>query len=133
VREWKQLGGRTLLWLSLAGIFVIWLANLLGWWWLASLIGLVLGLVAPTGRGMITAGAAGAGGWALGLLWVAIHDPIVPTAQALTITLGMGTSAAVSIFVTILMGAILAASAAWLGRALRSAARPRAEPSRSSA
>jgi hypothetical protein len=72
---------------------------------------------------MLTAGCSGAGGWALGLVWVAIHDPIGPTAQALTEMLGLGSSAIVSLFLTVLLGMLLALSGAWLGSALRAVSR----------
>lgn len=113
------LEGKLLLTAALVGALIIWLGNLGGLWWLAMAEGLVLGLLAPNWRGLAAAVGAGAVGWGLGLLWDAVENPIGSTASAITETLGMGSSAAVAILVTLLLGAILAASAAWLGRSLQ--------------
>jgi hypothetical protein len=126
-----RLDRRMLIGLCVAGAVTVFLGNLLGWWWIAAVIGLLLGLLAPDRRGILVALIAGASGWALGVVWVAVQEPILPTARALSETFELGSSAAVSIVVTILVGALLATSAAWLGRALHIVVIARAANSRS--
>lgn len=95
---------------------------LIGWWWLTAPVGLVLGLALPGKRGLPAALIAGAAGWGLGLLWVAARNPIVPTASAITAVMGLGSSAAVSLLLTLVIGALLALAPAWLGSSVRRAA-----------
>lgn len=110
--------------LALLGALVIWLSNEGGLWWMTMLVGLILGFLIPSGRGILAAAVTGVAGWGLGLLWLAIQTPIGSTASAVSVTLGVGTGPLAAIVLTLALGGGLAASFAWLAVSIQRFARP---------
>jgi hypothetical protein len=100
-----------------AGVVVIWLGGLLGWWWLTPLVGLALGLaLSPTRRALLVALIAGGLGWGLPLALLALSAPVAPLAAAVEGVVGLpAAGGALVVLVTLLVGAGLSVVGAWVG------------------
>lgn len=105
----------------LSGTALIWLGQILGFWWLALVIGLVLGFtIIPTKFALALALLSGGLGWGLPLLYRSTHLAIGNTAAVVASIVGIGsTNGWIIIVFTILLGMLLCLSAAWMGIALR--------------
>jgi hypothetical protein len=97
-------------------------AGLFGLWWASPLAGLSLGLLYGRKRAISAAAVSGLLGWGLGLVWQETRMSLGPVANAVAGIMGVGSGVAV-VALTLLISALLAASAAWVGVALRSLGR----------
>jgi hypothetical protein len=100
---------------------LIWLGQLLGYWWLALIIGLLLGIaVIPARFALLLAALSGGLGWSLPLFYRSTYLPIGNTASMVGSILGLGsTDGWIIILLTVLLGILLCLSAAWVGITLR--------------
>jgi hypothetical protein len=106
---------------TIAGIAVIWAGNLFGLWWLATALGVALGLSLPRAGAAIAAAAiAGVLGWGLPLLQQSLSVPIGRTASVVAGIMGFGAgNGAIVVAVTLLLAVLLAVTGAWVGSAAR--------------
>ena len=119
--------GPVLPWLlaCLAGVVIVAVGALAGWWFLPFLAGLGTGLAARYGRLRLRAAlpaavAVAAAGWGAALAWLALRDglPEAGVARAIAALAGLPASATAAIAVTLVVAALQAAAGVWLGRAL---------------
>ncbi len=115
---------------TLLGAAVIWATTLLGLWWFALVVGVVIGLAIDDAPGAVgSAGVAGVLGWALPLLWQAfvLKQPVWTTATIFADALGFGIQQALEFTAATLFAAlVLCEAGAWVGTALRLLTRPTA-------
>ena len=107
----------------LIGTTLIWLGQILGFWWLALIIGLVLGFtIMPARLALVLALLTGSLGWGLPLLYRSTHLAIGREASVVASIVGIGsTNGWIIVVLTILLGMLLCLSSAWTGIALRQA------------
>ena len=107
----------------LTGTALIWLGQILGFWWLALAIGLVLGFtIIPARLALVLALLTGSLGWGLPLLYRSMHSAIGKAAAVVASIVGIGNANGwIIIVLTILLGMLLCLSSAWTGIALRQA------------
>jgi hypothetical protein len=99
--------------LALAGV-------LLGLWWTPFATGLALSALDRRGRITVPAGAAiGLLAWAVPLVAIHARYGLGPTASSLAAIMGFGHQGVLPLILTLLVGALLGASGAWLGAAAR--------------
>jgi hypothetical protein len=105
----------------LIGTALIWLGQLIGLWWLALVIGLLLGLtVTPAKFALVLALLSGGLGWGLPLLYHSTYLAIGKTASVVASIVGIGsTNGLIIIALTVLLGMLLCLGSAWVGIALR--------------
>ena len=105
----------------LIGTALIWLGQILGFWWLALVIGLVLGFtITPARFALVLALLTGSLGWSLPLLYRSTYLAIGKEASVATSIAGIGSANGwILIVLTILLGMFLCLSSAWTGTALR--------------
>jgi hypothetical protein len=102
------------------GTIAIWIANLVGLWWVTPLFGFLIGLLPlPGRRSYAVAALAGAVGWGLGLLWLNFQESVGSAASVVAGIMGFGSHGSVVIVLTLLLAAILGLVGAWIGRSLR--------------
>jgi len=102
--------------LALAAVF-------LGLWWAPFVVGVALGALGRRARVAVPAGAAiGLVAWAIPLAAVHIQYGLGPTTQSLAAIIGFDHQGGVPVVVTLLVGTLLGATGAWLGRAAHSVA-----------
>ncbi len=111
---------------TIAGIAVVWAGNLFGLWWLATVLGVVLGLsLLRAGVAIATAAIAGVLGWGLPLLQQSLSLPIGRAASVVAGIMGFGAgNGAIVIAVTLLLALLLAVTGAWVGSTFRRLFRP---------
>jgi len=99
--------------LALAGV-------LLGLWWAPFVVGVALGALDRSARVAAPAGAAtGLLAWAVPLAMIHVGYGLGPTAGSLAAIMGFGRQGLLPVILTLLVGALLGASGAWLGSAAR--------------
>ena len=109
-----------------AGTAGSWAACDAGAWWLTFLIGVVIGMVLRGRTALPAAAAAGALGWGLPLAWLQETVGLGAAASALGGIIGYpGLGGVVPTLFTLVTGALLAATGAWLGLAVRRLFPPR--------
>ena len=111
LRFWLVLGGATVL--SAAGAAF-------GDWWIAFAAGLAAGILLPSARQAIAAGAAsGLLGWAIPLIYLQFTYGLGPTATVLAGILGVAgaQSGAVPVVLTCAIGLLLGLAGSWLASA----------------
>jgi hypothetical protein len=114
------------LWLlaCLAGVVIIAVTALQGWWFVPFLVGLAAGLAARYGlwRLRVTLSATvvvAAAGWGAALWWLVRGDlPEGAVAREIAALAGLPAHALVAVVATLLVAVIQAAAGLWLGRAL---------------
>jgi len=106
--------------------FLVGLAGvLLGFWWAPFAAGVFIGLVTRRGRVAIPAGGvAGAVAWLLPLAAIQARFGIGPTAASLAAIMGFGRQGTLAIALTVVVGALLGLTGAWLASSLRLLQRP---------
>ena len=93
---------------------------LFGFWWAPFLVGVAVGVVLPRARAAIpTAGAIGLLSWLVPLAATHARYGLGPTATSLAAIMGFDHAAAVPVFLTLLVGALLGLAGGWLGSAGR--------------
>jgi Na+/citrate or Na+/malate symporter len=111
--------------LGIAALFIatalIWLGLHLGFWWLALVIGLLLGFtIQPVKFALVLALLSGGLGWGLPLLYRSTYLAIGRTTEVVASIVGLdSTNGWIIIVLTILLGTLLCLSSAWTGTALR--------------
>ena len=107
--------------LVLIGTTLIWLGQLLSFWWLALIVGLLLGLIImPAKLALALALFSGGLGWGLPLLYHSAYMAIGNNASVVASIVSIGnTNGWIIIVITILLGMLLCVSSAWTGIALR--------------
>ena len=112
---------------TVLGTTIVWLTGAWGWWWVALVLGLVVGLMV---RRRLACWCVGLGsgllGWGLPLAWMSISSPVARASTDLSSLMGYSFSA-MAVLVTLVVGSALGACGTWLGRALRAYA-PAAAP-----
>ncbi len=105
----------------LLGGLVALAGGLLGLWWAPFIVGLALGAIQPRAR-IALAGGAGAGllAWLIPLAVAHERYGLGPTARSLAAIMGFDHQAAVPVILTLLVGALLGITGAWLAGAIRS-------------
>ena len=99
--------------LALAGV-------LLGLWWAPFATGLALGLLDRRARVVVPVGGAiGLVAWAIPLAAIEVRYGLGATAAGLAAIMGFGHQGLVPIALSLLVGALLGVSGAWLGGAAR--------------
>jgi len=106
--------------------FLVGLAGMLfGYWWATFIAGALIGLVARRGRAAVPTGAlAGAVAWLLPLIAIQARFGIGPTAGSLAAIMGFGHQGILPILLTVVVGALLGLTGAWLASALQLLLRP---------
>jgi hypothetical protein len=106
--------------------FLVGLAGvLLGYWWAPFVAGAFTGLVTRHGRVSVPMGGlAGAAAWLLPLLAIQVRYGIGPTAGSLAAIMGFGRQGIVAIVLTVVVGALLGLTGAWLASAARALVQP---------
>lgn len=98
---------------------------LLGYWWAPFVAGAFIGLVTRSGRLAIPLGGlAGAVAWLLPLAAIQARYGIGPTAGSLAAIMGFGHQGVLAIVLTLVVGALLGLTGAWLVSAVRLLLRP---------
>lgn len=98
---------------------------LLGYWWAPFLAGAFIGLVTRRARVAIPVGGlSGAAAWVLPLAAIQAQYGIGPTAGSLAAVMGFGDQGSVAIVLTLVVGALLGLTGAWLTSAVRLLLRP---------
>jgi hypothetical protein len=98
---------------------------LLGYWWAPFLAGAFIGLVSRRARVAIPLGGlSGAVAWALPLAAIQARYGIGPTAGSLAAIMGFSRQGSVAIVLTLVVGALLGLTGAWLTSAARMLVRP---------
>ena len=107
--------------IGIVGVTIIWLALLAGFWWLTSVIGLLIGLfLRPAGVGLLSSLCIGGFGWGLPLAIMATNAPVGNVANAIEGAIGLSTTNGVLIIVlTVGLGCILSMLGTWVGIAGR--------------
>ena len=99
--------------LALAGV-------LLGYWWAPFVIGLVFGAQERRSRVAVPAGAAiGLVAWLIPLAVAHERYGLGPTAQSLAAIMGFGHQGTIPVVLTLVVGALLGLTGAWLASAAR--------------
>ena len=103
------------------GTALIWLGQVFGLWWLALVIGLMLGFVIVPGRFALgLALLCGGLGWGLPLLYRASYLAIGRDAGVVASIIGVGSGNGwIIITLTVGLGTVLCVCATWTGIALR--------------
>jgi hypothetical protein len=106
--------------------FLVGLAGvLLGFWWAPFVAGAFIGLVTRRGRVAIPVGGlAGGVAWLLPLAAIQVRYGIGPTAGSLAAIMGFGRQGILAIALTVVVGALLGLTGAWLVSSLRLLLRP---------
>lgn len=106
--------------------FLVGLAGVLfGYWWAPFATGAFIGLVANRGRFAIPAGGlVGVVAWLLPLAAIQARYGIGPTAGSLAAIMGFGRQGMLAIVLTVVVGALLGLTGAWLASAVRLVLRP---------
>ncbi|MGZ4031675.1 MAG: hypothetical protein ACXVP5_01115 [Tumebacillaceae bacterium] len=107
--------------LALASV-LIWGANLLGWWPITVLVGVLFAILfARKGKAIGMSMLAGVFGWGLQLVILGITHSVLPLAKTLGGILGLagGAGTTVAILLPLLVGALLALSGAWITGSIR--------------
>ena len=101
--------------LALAAVF-------LGLWWVPFVVGVALGALGRRARVAVPAGAAiGLLAWAIPLALLQVRYGLGSTAGSLAAIMGFGHQGLVPMVLTLIVGALLGATGAWLGTAGRAA------------
>lgn len=117
---------RTLL-IVVAGLIVALAGVMLGAWWAPFLVGAAFGLSVPRLRLALPLGTAcGLVAWLLPLALQQVRYGIGASADALAAIMGFGHAGAVPVVLSLLVGALLGLSGAWLAGAARLLVRPAA-------
>jgi hypothetical protein len=119
-----QVGGHqpvALLIIGMVSLALIWIGSLLGWWWLATCVGLALGiLLRPAWLALVTAFVVSGLGWGLPLARLAAGAPVGRVALAVESVIGLTSSGGVVIIlITILLGCLLGILGTWVGIAAK--------------
>lgn len=98
---------------------------LLGYWWAPFLAGAVIGLLTRSGRVAVPVGGlTGALAWLLPLAAIQVRYGIGPTAGSLAAIMGFGHQGILPVVLTLVVGALLGLTGAWLVSAVRLLLRP---------
>ena len=106
--------------------FLVGLAGvLLGYWWAPFVAGAFIGLVLGRGRAAVPAGGLiGALAWLIPLAAIQARYGVGPTAGSLAAIMGFGHEGILAITLTVVVGALLGLTGAWLVSAVRLLVRP---------
>jgi len=106
---------------GVVGVGLIWLGGQIGWWWVTSLVGVVIGFaLRPAWLGIIVALLAGGLGWGLPLALLALSAPVGAVASAVESVIGLSATGGLAIILaTVLLGCVLGIVGAWVGIAGR--------------
>lgn len=106
---------------GLVSLALIWIGSPLGWWWLATCVGLALGiLLRPAWLALVTAFVVSGLGWGLPLVRLAVSAPVGRVALAIESVIGLTSSGGVVIIlITILLGCLLGILGTWVGIAAK--------------
>ena len=111
----------------LLGLLVALAGVLLGIWWAPFPIGVALGAVAGRARFALPAGAGvGLAAWLLPLAVAQERYGLARTATSLAAIMGFDRLPAVPVILTLVVGALLGLTGAWLGSAVRQLVAPAA-------
>jgi hypothetical protein len=118
--------GPASLWLlaCLAGVVIVAVGALAGWWFLPFLAGLAAGLAAHYGRwrlrvALLATVAVTAAGWGAALWWLALRGlPEGAVAREIAALAGLPAHAAVAVAAALLVAVVQGVVGLWLGRAL---------------
>jgi hypothetical protein len=98
---------------------------LLGVWWAPFFAGAGIGLAAGRARaGIPIGGLAGLASWLLPLVAIQVRYGIGPSANSLAAIMGFGHEGAVPVALSLIVGALLGVSGAWVTSAARMLVRP---------
>jgi hypothetical protein len=98
---------------------------LFGVWWAPFVAGLAIGFVQPRARFAVPAGATvGLLAWALPLAALQVQYGAGSAASSLAAIMGFGHQGAIPIVLTLVLGALLGLTGAWLGSAARTLTYP---------
>jgi len=105
----------------LIGIILVWVGILLGLWWLAIVIGFLLGFVkARTLIALLLSLSIGGLGWGLPLFYRSFQLPIGNVASLVASILGIGSANGwIVVVLTVLLGIFFCIVGAWVGSASR--------------
>lgn len=111
--------------LVVAGLIVALAGVMLGAWWAPFLVGVALGLTIPNLRVALPVGTAcGLFAWVLPLGLQQVRYGIGASADALAAIMGFGRAGVVPVILSLLVGALLGLTGAWLAGAARLLLRP---------
>ena len=107
--------------IALIGIVVNWLALLAGWWWVTSVVGLLIGLfLRPASVSLLLALCVGGLGWGLPLAVLATYAPVMKIAATVESVIGLSSTGGTLIVVlTIVLGCLLSIPGSWVGITIR--------------
>jgi len=113
-------------WIAVLAATIVSLAGvLLGFWWAPFPVAIALGFVLRAGREAVPAGAAtGLLAWLVPLGVANFRSGLGPTATALAAIMGFKSQPEIPLILTLLVGALLGLTGAWLGSAARGAVAP---------
>ena len=107
--------------IALIGIAVNWLALLAGWWWVTSVVGLLIGLfLRPASVSLLLALCVGGLSWGLPLAVLATYAPVMKIAATVESVIGLSSTGGTLIVVlTIVLGCLLSIPGSWVGITIR--------------
>jgi hypothetical protein len=119
------------LYIKVLGAFLAALLGVIwGLWWAPFVVGLAFGAEERRARVAVPAGAGiGLLSWAVPLAVAQVRYELGPTATSLAAIMGFGHAGAVPVILTLLVGALLGLTGAWLGSAVWTLARPSVDDS----
>ncbi|MDQ2886379.1 MAG: hypothetical protein M3Y39_09855 [Chloroflexota bacterium] len=108
------------IWPVVIGVALVWLCNIFGLWWVAIVVGFLIGLLLRGKNAFAAAVLIGGLGWGLPLLMQSLRAPVGQVAATVAILVGLGSSGGpLVILLTVLLGVLLCVVGTWLGVALR--------------
>lgn len=111
--------------ISLTGGIVALVGVLIGFWWTPFLVGAAIGIVITRAPIAVALGAlTGVMSWLLPLLALEVRYGIGSSALSLAEIMGFGRQGTLPVVLTLVVGALLGLTGAWLACALRVVVRP---------
>jgi hypothetical protein len=111
--------------LGVIGLALTWLSGQVGWWWVTSIVGVLIGLLLrPAWLALVTSLAVGGLGWGLPLALLAFTAPVGRTAAAVEALVDASsglpaTGGTIFILLTVVVGCMLSLVGTWVGIAAR--------------
>jgi hypothetical protein len=107
--------------IGIIGLVLAWLSGLAGWWWVTTIVGLLIGiLVRPAWLVVLVSLTTGGLGWGLPLALLAFNAPAGRIATAVESAVGLtATGGTIIILLTVALGCLLSVLGAWVGIATR--------------